>query len=330
MAIEIYRDSKVVKVLAAEARKENIDSAIRAEAEAIVKDLAKDPSPHNLHMMAQLVKFGVSELLATKSNYIDMIADTKRIAVGDDAAFEIKIPGINAVVQAKNSTTPRSKNGRKQIVLDTVEVSARPAVKLYELQSGKVNMSDMIIDAAGEMDKKKLELVEQVLLAGAANWAAPYYSTGAGLVAATLDPMVQHWMRTGGAAIVGDIAIIQRLAELSGFVATTNTQFSEEAINAYHRTGHIGFYKGATVHQLVNPYDVHGNPVLDINAMYVLPAGADAASRPLKYVEEGDVYTIEATNIDDVTFEVRLGQYVGAGLAVGNTPAMSVYVDSSN
>lgn len=329
MAIEIFRDSKVVKVLAAEARKENIDSAIRAEADAIVKDLANDPSPHNLHMMAQLVKFGVAELLPAKSNFIEQIADTKRVAIGDDAAFEVKIPGITAVVQAKNATTPRSKNGRKQIVLDTVEVSARPAVKLYELQSGKANMADMINNASDEMTKAKLNLLEKTLLSGAAEWKAPFYGAGTGVVAATIDPMIQHWMRTGGAAVIGDISAVQKLAELSGFTANTSTQFADGMIDTFHKTGSIGHYKGAVVTQLVNPYGFNGEPVLNTNALYILPVGADAASRPLKYVEEGDVYTIEATNIDDVTFEIRLGQYVGAGLAVGGSPAMSVYVDQS-
>ena len=35
-------------------------------------------------------------------------------------------------------------------------------------------------------------------------------------------------------------------------------------------------------------------------------------------------------NPSDVLYEVRLDQWFGAGVVTGKTPAMSVYVDSSN
>ena len=52
-------------------------------------------------------------------------------------------------------------------------------------------------------------------------------------------------------------------------------------------------------------------------------------ARPLKVLFEGDVQSQEATNIDDKAYEVRLDQYVGAGLVYGDHPTMSVYEDLS-
>lgn len=71
------------------------------------------------------------------------------------------------------------------------------------------------------------------------------------------------------------------------------------------------------------------SPVLDPGMLYILPAGADMASRPLKIVKEGTVRTQEATNIDANLYEIRMDQYIGAALAIGNHPLMSVYDDSS-
>ena len=53
MAIEIYKDSQIVDVLTAAARHERIDSEVREEADKLIKDLAKNPSPNNKYQISQ-------------------------------------------------------------------------------------------------------------------------------------------------------------------------------------------------------------------------------------------------------------------------------------
>ena len=143
--------------------------------------------------------------------------------------------------------------------------------------------------------------------------------------------MIQHWMRTGAVSLLGDIAIISKLAEQTGFTAATATQqYSPAVIDEVMRTGLIGTYYGAKVVSLVNPYlGDNVTPVIDTNRLYVLPSGASADMRPLKVLYEGDVQSTEATNIDDLAYEVRLDQWFGAGIVIGKTPTMSVYTDST-
>ena len=59
--IEVRKDSQFVKVLAAQARGERLDSKITAEANQIITDLVSDFSPANRHMLAQTIGFGVDE-----------------------------------------------------------------------------------------------------------------------------------------------------------------------------------------------------------------------------------------------------------------------------
>jgi hypothetical protein len=144
--------------------------------------------------------------------------------------------------------------------------------------------------------------------------------------------MIYHWMRMGGkAALLGDIAIIAQLGELTGFTAATGTkQFAAGIINEQNANGFIGTYLNSDVMQLINPpIDGTDTPTYNTKKLYILPTMADASMRPLKVVFEGDVFSNEATNIDDLTFEVRLDQYFNAAVVYGDRPYMGVYTDSS-
>ena len=276
--------------------------------------------------------YTVNEMIKPQTDWLTHVADVKRVGYGEKAAFRTKLEGVTAFIQAKGATPARSKIAHKQVTLDTVAVSARPVINVYELRTGRVQMADLIRDASYEMHVKQIQYIQQVLNAAASSWTAPFYATGSGIVKTALNPQIQHWMRTGAVALLGDIAIISKLADQTGFTAATSTQqFSPSIIDEVIHTGVIGVYYGAKVINLVNPYlSDNMTPVIDTKRLYILPSAASAHMRPLKVLYEGDVQSTESTNIDDLAYEVRLDQWFGAGVVTGKTPAMSVYVDSSN
>lgn len=188
------------------------------------------------------------------------------------------------------------------------------------------------MEATYQMELAEYKLIQQVLTSAAYSWAAPYYGSGSGIVKATLDPMIRHWMRLSAGAtpvIFGDIEIISKLAEQTGFAATTNTQWADAIIQDYNNAGFIGTYGGARVVNLINPVQEDDSPVFGTKDLFIIPAGADASTRPLKIVHEGDIMSHEAEHIDDLTYEVRLDRYVGAGVVYGDRPYLSVYHDLS-
>lgn len=328
----IRKDDKVVSVLVAQAKGERIDSNVAENADKLIKDLASEMSPHNKWLMSQLIGYTVTDLLRPRTAFLEQMADVKRVGAGDKALFKAKLDRIRAFIQAKGATTPRSKIANKTLTLDTVAVSARPVINTVELQTGRVNMADLIVEATDEMNTMILTNIRGVLENGFAQLYAPYYASASGVVAATLNPMIRHWMRYGGAAIFGDIEIVSKLAELTGFAANaTDKQFSNEIINEYHQNGFVGNYLGARVAQMVNPYVAGSDTVtaLSTDKLFILPVAGSVDLRPLKVVFEGPVQSQEATNIDDKSFEVRLDQWFGAGLVYGDFPTMSVYDDSS-
>ena len=333
MAIEIRKDSQIVEVALAAARNERIDSEIRANADQLIKDLASDPNPNNKYQIAQLVKFAVDDIVKRDTNWMDQLADVKRVGFGDKAQFDVKLPGVKAFIQAKGATTPRTKNAHKSVSLETISVSARPVINIVELQNGLANAADLINDASYQMECAMYGYIENVLTTAAATWASPYYGTGSGLVKATLDPMVMHWIRVGGgAAIFGDIAETTNLAQLTGFAANSTTQqFAGNIINEQNANAVIGTYLSAKVVNLMNPLKEDGTDgfIFNEKKLYIVPTGVDAGMRPLKVVFEGDVFSTEATNIDDLSWEIRLDQYFNAAIAKGVRPYMSMYADSS-
>lgn len=327
----IKADSKIVEVLVAQANNERIDSQVVSDAEKLYAELYNDPNPMNKYRLAQLITFAVNERLPAETDWRRYLADEKQIGDTDEAMFRVRHDGIRAFIQADGSTTPRTRVSNKQIILPTTVVSARPVVGLRELRAGKTKMSDLVVDATREMANAENKYIENVLLSAVSTWKAPFYGEGTGIVKTTLNPMVQHWLRSGSAAIVGDIAMIQKLTEQTGFTAAVGTQqFSPDTINEFNRTGRIGYYAGASVVQFVNPYEHDGvTPVMNDKVLYIIPTAARVEDRPLKVVRKGSILTVDNTDIDEMTYEIRMDQAFGAGIAFGNTPEMSAYVDKT-
>lgn len=327
----IKADSKIVEVLVAQANGERLDSQVVSDAEKLQAELYNDPNPMNKYRLAQLITFAVNERLPAETNWRSYLADEKQIGDTDEALFRVRHEGIRAFIQADGSTTPRTRVAHKQLVLPTVVVSARPVVGLRELRAGKTKMSDLVVDATREMANAENKYIEATLMAAVSTWKAPFYGEGAGIVKTTLNPMIQHWLRTGSAAVVGDISMIQKLAEQTGFTAAQGTQqFSPDTINEFNKTGRIGYYAGASVVQFVNPYEHDGvTPVMNDKILYVIPTAARVEDRPLKVVRKGSILTVDHTDIDEMSYEIRMDQAFGAGIAFGNTPELSAYVDNA-
>ena len=282
----------------------------------------------NRYQMAQLMAYGVGEMQKLESNMLTSVADVKRAAIGQKVGFRISLNDVKAYVQAKGSTTARSIVANKQILLDTVEVSARPVMNLIELAQSQIKMSDLIREANDRMLTAQYDLIQRVINDSVTKWATPYYGTGSGVVKTTLDPMLNFWKRTGRVVILGDIEILGKLSELTGFTASTETkQFADELIVEHNANGFLGTYNGAQVVALTNPYadESATTPVFDTDKMYILPSAASADMRPLKILYEGDVQQTDMLNIDNGCYEVCLRQFVGAAMAHGRRPYMSVY-----
>ena len=325
--IKVTRDSKLIKVLAAQARNERVESDKVEEAAQIINVLAQDLNPQNAHEIAQIVAYTVDELQAKSLDFLGLVADTKNIGYGDKAAFKVRTGGIKAYIQAKGATTARSYVADSQILVDTKEISARPAINIVDLRAGRVNMADLIRQANAAMTNKKLVLIESVLHDAIDNFGSPFYGTGTGIVKATLDAQLNYFRRLGPVTILGDNAAVAQLAPLTGMAINANsTQFSGNMIEENNNNGFIGKYNACDVVAMTNAYDEGSvTPILAEDWLYILPGGVSADMRNLKVVNEGPVNAMPSQNIDDMVYEVRLDQWFGAAFVVGQKPNIGAY-----
>ena len=309
--IKIERDMKLIKVLAAQNRNERVDSDKIAEANQIVAELATDLNPQKCHELAQIVAFTVDELQQKSLDFLGLVADIKNISYGEKAAFNIRTGGIKAYIQAKGATTARSYVSGSQILVDTKEISARPAINLIDLRTGRVNMGDLIREANEQMTNKKLALIERVLHNSIQNFGSPFYAKSTGsLNPAALNAQLNHFQRLGPVTILGDR--VSELAPLTGMAMNANTNaFSGNLIDEHNNNGFIGKYIGCDVVAMNNAYDDDGvTPILATDWLYIIPGGQSADMRNLKVVNEGPVNSMSSQNIDDRVYEILLDQWL--------------------
>ena len=265
-------------------------------------------------------------------DFLNRIADQKNIAAGDKAVFNMKTGGIKAYIQAKGSTTKRSYVADRQVTLDTVEISARPAINIVDLRTGRTNMADLIREANREITNKKLALVEKTLHDAIDDYSTPFYGTGNGIVKATLDAQLAYFARLGRVTILGDQAAVQQLAPLTGMAMNAGTQtdvFTQRdmgIIKEMNDNGFIGRYNGADIVSMTNAYfDGTTTPILATDWLYLIPGGLSTDARNLKIVNEGPVNAFESQNIDDLVYEIRLDQWFGCGFVSGKLPTIGAY-----
>ena len=164
--IEVRKDSQFVKVLAAQARGERLDSKITAEANQIVTDLVSDFSPANRHMFAQTVGYGVDELQQHSLDFLGNVADIKHAGWNEKVAFNIQTRGIMAQINAKGATPSRSYVTEKQVSVDTFEITSRPTIAIGDLLQGRVQMPKLIKEASDAFEREQVTYVQSVLQAG--------------------------------------------------------------------------------------------------------------------------------------------------------------------
>lgn len=325
---KITSDMKLIKVLASEARREDVPEDQVQEAADIMAELAAEMTPENRYQLAQVMAYTIDELQQDSLDFLNTIADQKTIGYGDKAAFKVKTGGIKAYFQAKGSTTPRSMVSGRQILVDTEEISARPAIPLLQLKTKQVEMADLLREANREITNAKLKKIEQVLQAAVANFASPFYATGSGIVKDTLQKQINYFRRFGPVTILGDMEAISQLAALTGMaMSTTITQHSDKQIDEVNESGFIGKYMGCNVVALTNAFEADGvTPILKTNWLYIIPGGMTSDTRNLKIVNEGNVMSVDATDINDLVYEVRLAQFFGAAFVTGKVPTIGAYM----
>jgi len=322
----INKESRIVEVFSADLTNKQVDKHELKDANDFIKELASNPSPDNMYELSQIMSYVINDGFQERVAYLDNIADVKRTGYGEKAQFQLEIDDLKAMFQAKSATTERSKVSNKYFSLDTEEVSIRPIVNFYDLQTGKTNLTRLAQQAAVKMDVAVAKRIQDSVYAAFSALSTPNYAAGAGIVKSTFDPILRAMQRAGGSAsIMGDIEALAKFTELTGF-----TDVPEALALEHNENGMIGRYTGANLVKMNNPFQPNSltNTELRKDLLYVIPSG-DNELRPIKVQFEGQVHAIMPDmNINNKAVEFRFDQYVGTGV-IGIRKLLGVYEDTA-
>jgi xanthosine utilization system XapX-like protein len=309
----LTKDSKIVQVCNKIIKREQVSNEDRQKAQETIKMLATKRDPQSLFELAQLIGFLVDDKFMQTTNYLNEIADVRPVKDGDKASFKMQRGTISALWQARGSTAERTMIGTEYSSIEADEISIAPAIELEQLQNGQIDFTSLVSDANIAMEYALLKKIETVIEAYWDDLGSPWYASGNGVTPA-IDPIIAAVGRLGSPVILGDIALIQKFVNLTGF----NGNVPDAIAIEYNQTGVIGTYKGARLVQLVNPLfnDTDMTTTwLDKGYAYILPAGAATSSRPLKVVFEGSMGTYETRYAQSRILEIAMYKKVGVGLA---------------
>lgn len=325
---KLTKDSKIVQVCSQVMNKPNeVVNEDYQKAQDFIRELASTPKPDNLWEIAQIVGFLVDDKLMQNLNqYVDLIADVKRVDLGDKAMFKIQRGKVTALWQAKGSTAQRSMVGTEYTTLETDELSAAPSIEMELLQNGQIDFTEVVNDAAEAMEAAFVKQIQSVIYAYWSNLNSPWFASANGVTSA-IDPLITAISRIGSPLIVADIAACQKFVSLSGFNNIVADSIAEE----FHRTGVIGSYRGGKILQLANPLENDTDmttTVLDKGYIYIIPSGGSKSKRALKTVFEGQVQTFETRHTPSRILEIDMYKKIGVGLVSSRFP-LALFEDTS-
>lgn len=293
-----------------------------------IKELASDPNPMHLYELNQIVTYVIDSMIRFNTNYLDIIGDVQRTEIQERPKFKYRTQEVEAYWQALNATADASRIGFAYEGLKYEPLSAMPVAEWIEIANGRYDFGMLIDDVFNQFDMKIAQKVESTLYAAISGLPTPNYGSGNGIVQSTFDELLSAMQRLGGCAIVGDFEALQKLPALTSI----SGQVSENIIDQVNRSGLIGFYKGAQVVQLVNPYvGLKGfNTALNKGYIYIVP-NVRPDLKTLKIWFPGGVQNMQQQNIDDKSYKMRFDQFMGAGV-VGVSAIrqpIAVYEDTS-
>lgn len=308
--------------------KKSVDEEKKQELFAQVKELASNPTPENRYQIAQLAGFSVMNILNTRMNFLETIADVKNGANGDKPEWKVPYSGVVAKVVAKGSTPEVSKIYEKRVVVPTVEVSARPKVDYQDLVQRPENLMRIIEESVDRMENAMVQYIQDTNYTVFSALSSPNYNSGAGVVKTDFDALLAMVQRFGNATIVGDFVALSKLTALTGF----NSNVADAIAIEHNNNRFIGTYLGANTVSMTNRYAdesslADSNLVLRNDLIYITSTG-DVSSRPLKVFMEGAMRTMDRTNPEDESYEIFMRMDFGVAV-IGNQKRMAVWEDTS-
>lgn len=308
-----------------------------AQKDAVVKKLAtlgQQAQLGDLKARAEIntiVKFMIEPKLLEAMKIYDFLGNYHELAYHEQAKVKTyNYEGIDARLQAANSDVAFSGRNWIEYPVLTRTISAGMAIDYRELASG--NFDGTIAEEAAQvqidMNNKGVAYVLGVLRNSLKNNTKNVSNFATYTDAPTqkqVDEMIKKMRKMGKVAILGDFSAISSISDWNGYKTVGDVTipfYSQSQVDEISRAGLNGFYKGASLVELENPYN-YTKPLADKTGfetyyndedIYFTAAGNKS---PLNIFRRGGITTMSGTDVETGTIKTRFDVELGADVAKG-------------
>lgn len=307
------------------------------EADGVVKQLAKlgeGAMADDARAKAEIntvVKYIVQPNLLKAMEVFSFLGNYHRIAYNEQPVVKTyNYEGIDARIQASSGDVAFGERVWKQYPITTKTISSGMAINYRDLASGNFDgsMAEEISQVQIDMENKAVAYVLGILYDGIKDNTdnVKFYATYADTPTQTaVDGMINKMRKLGKVNVAGDFSALSVISDWNGYKTVSDKTipfFTEGQVNEIAQTGLNGWYKGAALIEIPNPYNLT-KPLADNSAFETyydtdkLFFTVSGATSPFNIFRRGGISTMTGNDVKTGTVMTRFDIEIGADLTKG-------------
>ena len=307
------------------------------EADGVVKQLAKlgeGALADDARAKAEIntvVKYIVQPNLLKAMEVFSFLGNYHRIAYNEKPVVKTyNYEGIDARIQASSGDVAFGERVWKEYPITTKTISSGMAINYRDLASGNFDgsMAEEISQVQIDMENKAVAYVLGILYDGIKNNTdnVKFYATYADTPTQTaVDGMINKMRKLGKVNVAGDFSALSVISDWNGYKTVSDKTipfFTEGQVNEIAQTGLNGWYKGAALIEIPNPYNLT-KPLADNSAFETyydtdkLFFTVSGATSPFNIFRRGGISTMTGNDVKTGTVMTRFDIEIGADLTKG-------------
>lgn len=307
------------------------------EADGVVKQLVKlgeGALADDARAKAEIntvVKYIVQPNLLKAMEVFSFLGNYHRIAYNEQPVVKTyNYEGIDARIQASSGDVAFGERVWKEYPITTKTISSGMAINYRDLASGNFDgsMAEEISQVQIDMENKAVAYVLGILYDGIKNNTdnVKFYATYADTPTQTaVDGMINKMRKLGKVNVAGDFSALSVISDWNGYKTVSDKTipfFTEGQVNEIAQTGLNGWYKGAALIEIPNPYNLT-KPLADNSAFETyydtdkLFFTVSGATSPFNIFRRGGISTMTGNDVKTGTVMTRFDIEIGADLTKG-------------
>ncbi|APJ11031.1 hypothetical protein [Bacillus safensis] len=327
--------SPLVEIFSAVATGKDLSKFNGAKVDAAMKhvknlgDQALAGNPVAKAEINQIVRFAIEPKLISALKLFDFMGNFKPIGYDEQPMMTTYAhESIRSGFQASRGDVPFATTTWREYPIATQTISSGYAVNYREIMSGNLDkvaegMDQVQIDM---MNKAMYYVVNEMFNAIKKAKGVKYFSESPGIAKSAVDDTIKKIRRFGQPSIVGDYSVVSQLNDFAGFQAVagdaSSTKLPESVMDEIRKTGLLSTYKGSSIVELPNSYNLTELNKAKDNFKTYLPEGLlffipQGAKSPLQVFQKGGISTMTGNDVVTGTEITRFDLELGAGVAEG-------------